>query len=131
MQTLAEIILGSEDIKYEDVTIPEWGGVTVRVKALNDAQLGEYQARSLAMRAKANKDGDDSVEIALKDRKSEIVVKCLYNPETGERIFKDSQSRDLSQKSAGVVNGLFLLINKLSGLDKTFDQKVKEAEGNS
>lgn len=130
MQTLADIILGSEDIKHEDVTIPEWGGITVRVKALTDGQLGEYQARSLAMRTKASKDGDDSVEIALKDRKAQVVVKCLYDPATDKRIFKDNQADQLTNKSAGVVNALFLLINKMSGLEKTFDQKVEDAEGN-
>lgn len=132
MQSLKELILGSEDIKYEDVEIPEWGGVTVRVKSLNDAQLGEYQARSLAMRAKAAKDGNtESVEISHRDRKSEIVVKCLYDPETDKRIFDDKDAHSLSKKSAGVVNGLYLLINSLTGLDKTFDRKVTEAEGNS
>lgn len=130
--SLKDLILGAEDIDYRDVQIPEWNDVTVRVKALTDYQLGEYQAKTLAMRALAAKgDGNsDGVDIQYKDRKAEVVAMCLYDPETDKRIFADKDAPALGKKSAGVVNGLYALITKLSGLDRNFDERVDAAEGN-
>ena len=130
--TLKDMILGADDIDYRDVEITEWNNVTVRVKALTDYQLGDYQAKTLAMRALAAKgdNGSDGVDIQYKDRKAEVVAMCLYDPETDKRIFQDKDAPALGKKSAGVVNGLYALITKLSGLDRNFDERVEAAEGN-
>lgn len=130
--TLKDMILGADDIDYRDVEITEWNNVTVRVKALTDYQLGDYQAKTLAMRALAAKgdNGSDGVDIQYKDRKAEVVAMCLYNPEDNTRIFQDKDAPALGKKSAGVVNGLYALITKLSGLDRNFDERVEAAEGN-
>lgn len=128
ISSLKAMILQSEDRKFEDVEIPEWGGVTVRVKALTDAQLGEHQAKSMALRGRS---GSDDVEVEMRHRRTELLVKCLYDPETDTRIFTDQDAKALSNKNAGVVNALFILVNHLSDLDKTFDDRVKDAKGNS
>lgn len=128
ISSLKALILQAEDRKFEDVEIPEWGGVTVRVKALTDAQLGEYQAKSMALKGRS---GSDDVEVEMRHRRTELLVKCLYDPETDTRIFTDQDAKALSAKNAGVVNALFLLVNHLSDLDKSFDERVKDAKGNS
>src|SRR5690606_28571134 len=51
ISSLKALILSSNDRKFEDVEIPEWGGVKVRVKALTDAQLGEYQGKTMALKS--------------------------------------------------------------------------------
>lgn len=127
ISSLKARILQAQDRRYEDVEIPEWGGVTVRVKALTDAQLGEYQGKTMALKSK----GGDDMELEMRHRRTELLVKCLYDPETNARIFADADARALSAKSAGVVNALFILVNKLSDLDKTFEEKVEDAKGNS
>lgn len=127
MSTLKDLILGSDDINFRDVEIPEWGGITVRVKALNDQQLGEYQTKTMQMRSQK---GGDGVDISMQNRRAEIVVKCLYDPETDERVFSDRDATKLAGKNAGVISGLFALINSLSGLDRSFEQRLDDAEGN-
>lgn len=127
ISSLKALILQAEDRKFEDVEISEWGGVTVRVKALTDAQLGEYQGKTMALKTS----GGDNVEVEMRHRRTELLVKCLYDPNTDVRIFADQDAKALSTKSAGVVNALFVLVNHLSGMDKTFDEKVQEAKGNS
>jgi len=127
MSTLKEAILNAEDIKYEDVEIPEWGGITVRVKALNAQQLADYQNQSMAMRQEK---GTGGMDVRIRNRNAQLVVQSLYDPETGERIFKDSEYKMLLTKNAGTVQALFGLINKMSGLDRSFEERVKDAEGN-
>lgn len=131
-QDLKSLILNAEDIKSEEVEIPEWGGITVLVKGLSDNQHGEYQAKTMALRAKQ---GDQAMDIEMRNRRSELVVKCLYYPKGhekhGQRIFTDAEAVKLQGKNAGVVQGLFVLINNLSGLNRSFEDKVKDAEGNS
>lgn len=127
ISSLKALILQAEDRKFEDVEIPEWGGVKVRVKALTDAQLGEYQGKTMALKSS----GGDNVEVEMRHRRTELLVKCLFDPDTDTRIFTDADAKALSQKNAGVVNALFLLVNHLSDLDKSFDEKVQEAKGNS
>lgn len=128
ISSLKALILQAEDRKYEDVEIPEWGGVTVRVKALTDAQLGEYQGKSMSLKGR---NGSEDVEVEMRHRRTELLVKCLYDPETDARIFQDQDAKALSAKNAGVVNALFILVNHLSDLDKTFEDRVKDAKGNS
>lgn len=128
MSTLKEAILNAEDIKHKDVEIPEWGGVTVRVKALNTSQFADYQAKSMAMRQEK---GSGGVDFQVRNRNAQLVVQCLYDPESGERIFKDNEAKVLLNKNAGTVNALFALIQDLSGLNRSFEERVKDAEGNS
>ncbi|MDA2805701.1 hypothetical protein [Nocardiopsis suaedae] len=129
MESLKEAILAAEDTKQEDIDIPEWGGITVRVKGLSDAQIGAYQAGTTAMRMKSQRGGD--VELEMRSQRAKLVVQALFDPDTDRRIFEDSDAPMLAQKNAGVVNGLFVLVQSLSGMDRTFDQQVKDAEGNS
>lgn len=129
MESLKETILGAQDLAYEDIEIPEWGGVTVRVYGLDSDEIEAYQNSSTAMKTKAKKNAD--VELAVKSRRAQLVVKALYNPHTNERIFDDADAADLAKKSAGVVNGLYVLVERLSGMDRTFDEQVADAEKNS
>src|SRR5690606_4248016 len=127
ISSLKALILSSNDRKFEDVEIPEWGGVKVRVKALTDAQLGEYQGKTMALKSS----GGDNVEDEMRHHRTELLVKCLFDADTDTRLFTDTDAKALSQKNAGVVNALFLLVHHLSDLDKSFDEKVQEAKGNS
>ncbi|MFD0773370.1 hypothetical protein ACFQZ2_05455 [Streptomonospora algeriensis] len=128
-ESLKATILGAKDIDHEDIEIPEWGGVTVRVKGLPDEDIEGYQNSTTNMKTKAKKNAD--VEMSLQSRRAHLVVKALYDPETDERIFDDSDAPELAKKNAGVINGLYVLIEKLSGMDRTFDEQVADAEKNS
>lgn len=131
MAGLKDRILAAKDIKHEDVEIPEWDNVTVRVKGMTDHQLGAYQNRSTEVKAKGSKGGDPEMDIKLSQRRASVVVQCLFDPETDTRIFEDKDTEELAQKNAGTVAGLFTLIQSLSNTDRTFEQQVKDAEGNS
>lgn len=128
---LKETILQADDLKEQTVAIPEWGGVELLVRGLTDEQIGSYQAKSLAMRAKQRQGQDVDMEMEMRHRRSELLVQCLRDPEDSKRVFTDGDAVKLAQKNAGVVNGLFLLAQSLSGMDRDFESQVKDAEKNS
>ncbi|WP_329545570.1 hypothetical protein OG548_14425 [Streptomyces sp. NBC_01356] len=132
MASLKDLIRNAEDIKYQDdVEIPEWApGALFRVYGLPSGDWEAYQNKLSKMRFEQGKSGG---EMTLRSNKAEIVAKCLYDQETDELVFPDVREgiAILSKRSGGIVNGLFNLCKFLSDEDKDFQQKVRDAEGNS
>lgn len=127
MTSLKQLIVDAEDIKFEDVEVPEWGDVKVRVRALTAEQIDAYQAKQIAMR---RKDSADNTELSMRNYRAELVAQVLYDPDTDTRIFPDVKEgiRVLSKKSSGVVNGLYVLAQEMSGMDREFSKKVEDAK---
>lgn len=133
-QSLKDTILMADDIPFKDVPVPEWTPegqeepLMVRVRGLTDQQVGAWQARSTSLRLKQRKGEDVDVEVEMQHRRAELLVQCLRNPETDKLIFTNADARKLSGKHAGVMKALHDLAVKLSGLDRTFEEQVKDAE---
>jgi hypothetical protein len=129
MDSLKDTILAAEDLLFKDVPVPEWGEDTVvRVRGLTDEQVGAWQAKSTSLRLKARRGEDPDVEVKIAQRRAELLVQCLFNPETDKLIFTNADARKLAKKNAGVIQGLHELATDLSGLDRKFDEQVKDAE---
>ncbi|MFI6334128.1 hypothetical protein [Streptomyces sp. NPDC050535] len=132
MASLRDLIREAQDIPLQDdVEIPEWApGARFRVRGLPSKDWEDYQNKQARIRLEQGKSGG---EMTLKSNKCEIVAKALYDQESDELVFPDVREgvAILSKKSGGIVNGLFNLVRHLSGDDKSFEQKVKDAEGNS
>lgn len=129
MGSLKEQIRQAQDIKIEeDVEIPEWG-VTVDVHGLPSGDWEAYQNKLNKLRIQEGR----GAEMNVRSNRAEIVAKALHEPGTGELVFPDLAEgiSILSKKNQGSVDGLFKLCRHLSGEERTFGQKVKDAEGNS
>lgn len=120
--SLHDRILAANDIGYEDVVVPEWNE-KVRVRGLSGTDRDAYEAQAVALR-----NGGQDVELRLADFRARLVVKCLYDPETDERVFPDNEVSALGAKSAVVLERLFTVAQRLSGLDA---EALGRAEGNS
>lgn len=130
MGSIKEAIRAAQDIKTQpDVEIPEWG-VTVDVRGLPSGDWEAYQNKLNKLRFA---EGQGGAEMAVKSNRAEIVAKALYEPGSDQLVFPDLREgiAILSKKSQGTVDGLFKLCRHLSGEDRDFEQKVKDAEGNS
>lgn len=130
MGSIKEAIRAAQDIKtQEDVEIPEWG-VTVDVHGLPSGIWEAYQGKLNKLRFSEGKSG---AEMNVRSNRAEIVARCLYYPGTSDLVFPDVTEGTiiLSKKAPGIVDGLFKLCRHLSGEDRDFEQKVKDAEGNS
>lgn len=128
--SIKDAIRAAQDIKVEkDVDIPEWG-VTVDVWGLPSGAWEAYQNKLNKLRFDQGKAG---AEMAVKSNRADIVARCLYEPGTDQLVFPDLAEgiAILSKKGPGIVDGLFKLCRHLSGEDRDFEQRVKDAEGNS
>jgi hypothetical protein len=115
---LVAAIVGADDIKYEDVEVPEWpmpdgSPIELRIRGLSGKDRDEHEARMFMMRTT----GDDEVKIELAaNRNARILVKCLYDPETDERLPVTEEM--LGAKSGPVVSRLAGIALRLSGLGR-------------
>ena len=111
--SLRELILAVEDLPSEDVVVPEWDTI-VRVRALTAAE-GE---------AFGNEVTGKKVKGSIMAR---LLVRVCQDPETGERLFEDSDVDALGDKSSAAVQRLFAVAQRLSALG---DGAAAELEGN-
>lgn len=127
MTSLKDLILNSQDIAHQDVYVDEWG-VTVRVMGFTDEQVGAWRAKTQALHMKQRRGQEMDVEVEMRHRRAELLVHCLRDPETNQRIFSDGDAKRLATKHAGVMEGLQNLAEDLSGLNKNYKEQVQEAE---
>ena len=130
MGSIKDAIRAAQDIKTQlDVEVPEWD-VSVDVWGLPSGDWEAYQNKLNKLRFQEGRSG---AEMEVKSNRAEIVAKSLYEPGTDRLVFPDLAEgiAILSKKSQGTVDGLFKLCRHLSGEDRDFEQKVKDAEGNS
>lgn len=99
-----------QDRKFEDVSIPEWGG-TVKIQSLTSEE--HMQSMLVA--------GEDKTKMH-----ATVVSLGLVSPK-----LTDGDSEWLKQKGAGPLQRLFNRIYVLSGLLKDDDAKELEKSGNS
>lgn len=125
MTDLKGLILAAEDIDFEDHDVPEWG-VKVRVRGMSGTDRDSFEAKMVAVR-KGGAAGQE-VELRLADFRSKVLVKCLVDPETQERVFDDKDAQQLGRKSGAVINRLFDVAKRLSGMDEDAEE---DARGNS
>lgn len=130
MGSIRDAIRAAQDIKTQpDVQLPEWG-CTVDVWGLPSGDWETYQNKLNRLHFQEGKSG---AEMAMKSNRAYIVAKALREPGTDKLVFPDLAEgiATLSKKNQGTVDGLFKLCRHLSGEDRDFEQKVKDAEGNS
>lgn len=104
VSNLRNKILEAEDITSEMVEVPQWG-VTVEVRSMD--------ARSrILMTQDVSEDGNVSMERLYPD----MVIKTAHDPETGERIFDDSDRDALLAKSSAALDILATAAMRVSGM---------------
>ena len=115
----AEQILAAQDIPSETIDVPEWGGKVV-VRGLSAAEKDAYDRAIVQVDSKGN-----TTIGRLDNIRALLVVRCLVD-EDGERLFKDSQARELGEKSSAVVGRLWRIATRLSGMSA--EEAEAEAE---
>jgi len=114
-----DAILGADDIVTEPVEVPEWAG-KVLVRGLTGADRDAFEASIRRFRG-------GQVEVVQENARAKLVVRCLVD-ENGERLFADRDASLLGKKSAAVLDRLYDVAARLSGLS---EEAREELEGNS
>jgi hypothetical protein len=102
-----DAILKAEDIRTEEVEVPEWGG-SVLVKSLTGKQRDEFEASLVEQR------GRRAVANTANMRAKLVAWSCV--DETGNRLFTNADIAELGDHSAAAVNRIYNVAARLSGL---------------
>lgn len=115
--SLRDKILNADDITSEIIDIPAWE-VQVEVRSMD----GRSRTRLLKMASDA--EGNIDMEVVY----PEMILLCAFDPETGERIFKESDRDAVLSKSAGPVELLALAAMRVSGMSSdAMDEAGKDS----
>lgn len=97
-------ILAADDLKEEVVDVPEWGG-SVIVRSINGQDRDQFEIGSLNL----------SMARQPVNMRARLVVLSCFG-EDGKRIFKDEDIESVSEKNALVLDRLFTVAARLSGI---------------
>lgn len=122
---LSDDILGADDVEVEPVDVPEWG-VKVYVRGLTGEERDLYEASLRQFRQRFDGKGQEMV-LVQDNARAKLLVKCLVG-EDRQRIFTDQQAPALGKKNGKVLDRLYEVAARLSGLS---DEVQEELEGNS
>lgn len=104
-----EQILGSDDLAFEDVEIPEWGGA-VRVKTMTGTERDDFEASVFGTDEKDTK-------AKFQNFRAKLLVRTLVN-ENGNRLFEDSEVEVLGKKSGKILDPLYTVALRVNGIGK-------------
>ena len=110
-------ILRAEDIKTEEVAVPERNG-EVLVRGLTGRERDEFEATLVERRGK--KTAMNTANIRAK-----LVSLCVVD-DNGAHMFTHSDVEDLGKKSAAAVSRIYDVAARLSGIS---DEDVEELVG--
>ena len=114
-------ILAQDDLKTEDVFVPEWDA-WVRVRTLNASQRDWFEASVTQRNGK-------KTSINLANIRARLCLLCLVG-EDGEPLFQQEDEFPLGGKSASALDRIFSVAQRLNGLrDEDVDELAKNSNG--
>jgi len=116
-EKLYDKIKNSDDIRKEIVHVPQWD-CDVEARTMSGLE------RAMLLGGCIGKDGN----VIQSKFQSGLLIACLHDPETGEKLFSESDAEWLMGKSSGAIEKLASVAMRLSGLTK---EAMEDAEKNS
>jgi len=113
---LREKILACDDAQKEIVDVPEWG-VELEVRSITGKQRNDIYSG-----AAATKEGVDLTVVYGK-----LLVAAVYDPNTGNSVFKKGDGPKLMDKSGGALARVLEAAQRLGGLGP---RAIEETEKN-
>ncbi len=107
-------ILTADDLPFEDVKVPEWGG-TVRVRTMTGTERDAFEGETYTGK------GANTVNM-----RARICARCIIGDD-GQRLFEDRDMAELGAKSAASLDRVFAVAQRLNGFS---DADVEVLEKN-
>ena len=115
-------ILEAVDIVTEEVAVPEWAG-SVLVKAMTGAERDAFEESVL------RKSAAGGYETIMTNMRAKLLVRTLVDAD-GEQLFAAEDVAALGEKSAEVLDRLFDVASRLSGVSADdVEELAKNSEG--
>lgn len=97
--TLRDQFLAARDLAEVVVPVPEWGGSALLIEMSGEARVS-FDDETEVIKASGKK--ETGLHLAAR-----LVVRCLHDPDTRERVFGDGDADLLVKKNHKVVMRLF------------------------
>jgi hypothetical protein len=110
-----EQILAADDLRRETVEVPEWGG-SVIVQTMTGADRDAWEASIVTTAGKAD----------LRNMRAKLAAACVVD-ENGQRLFSVADIESLSAKSAGALDRITRVAQRINRLG---DAQLEELKGN-
>lgn len=115
-------IFAQDDLKYEDVQIPEWGGAWVRVRSMSASERDRFEAGMVRGRGR-------NTTTNLENMRARLCLLCMVD-ESGARMFEEEDTFPLGGKSAAALDRIFTVARRLNGLgDADVEELTKNSNG--
>lgn len=119
-----DLIISAQDKTFEDVEVPEWGGV-VRIAVMSGTDRDKWELSMMK--------ADDSSERGFKmnfDAYSRVslVALCLVDDKFQRLCTTDEQVKLLGQKSGAVLDRLYGIAQRINAIT---DEDINDLEKNS
>ena len=119
-----DTILQREDIKTEDVEVPEWGG-TVRVRGMSGVERDAFESSLIeqpAANGQRKRRRQQTTKTNMANVRAKLCAWCIVD-EKGVRVFADADIVALGAKSAAALDRIYDVASDLSGIT---DEDVEE-----
>lgn len=116
-------IFAADDVRTEEVPVPEWGNGTDAVVLVRGMSGSERDAFETSLITGKGKDQT----VSLKDIRAKLCARTICGPDK-VRLFSDSDIEALGKKSAKALDRVFGVAQRLSGIT---DDDIAELEKNS
>jgi len=110
-----EAILAADDLKREEVQVPEWGGA-VCVTTMTGAGRDAWEQSLVGAKGAVN----------ITNVRARLVAYTVVDAE-GQRLFTDADAEALGRKSAAALDRCAKVAQRLNGLN---DTALEDARGN-
>lgn len=119
-------IMAADDVTFEDIPVPEWSKPGqpvgyVRVRGLTAGERSKLEAELIEIK----KDGTQTWNGSL--MRQLFCAYAIIDPQTGRRIFNNSEIHYLAAKSAAATDRVYESATRQSRFSK---EDMKELEGN-
>jgi hypothetical protein len=110
-------ILGAGDLPFEEVEVPEWGGM-VRIRTMTGRDREKFE--NLVYEPDGEK-----VKVNREDFRAKLLSACIVG-EDGKPMFDEKDIAALSGKSAKALNRLFTVAQDLNGMSQRVQEEIEK-----
>lgn len=118
MTTLSEQIFAINDMKVEQIVVPEWGDLALELRSMT--ALEKSQVTERAIKDPLTGQIDIGLMYAL------CIIACVFDPTSGEQVFKEGDEIAILSKSSAVVERVAQKIIGQSGMSGKAVEKAQE-----
>lgn len=123
-------LLSIDDIAYESVAVPEWGGRVVWLRTPHSTDRDAFEASLIKQKRVRKPNGKSKTvnETSLENIRAKLVVRCVCEGQGNPAlVFNPADADALAVKNAAALDRLYDVAQKLAGIST---EDIEELAGN-